>query len=183
MAFSPRQNVPVVACLFAACLFVVCMLGCASYQIGTSSLYRSDIQTVHVPIVRCDSFRPELGVRLTEALQKRIEERTPYKIVDDTSADSTFNCRLTSDSKRVVTETRNDDPRLLKTFFTVESSWTNRQGQVLMENRFLPPGEITFYFAQGSSFVPEAGQSITTSQQQAIERLADHIVDQMEARW
>lgn len=157
--------------------------GCASYRMGATTLFPTNIQTIHIPIVRSDSFRPDLGVRLTEAIQKRVEERTQYKLVDSPVADSTLICRLTTDSKRVVTETGTDEPRQLKTFFTVESSWTDRQGNVLMENRFLPPGEVAFYFAQGSDFVPEAGQSLATAQQRAIERLADHIVDQMEARW
>lgn len=166
-------------------MFSVCLQSpwVAGYRFGTQSLYRTDVRTVHIPMVRCDSFRPDLGVRLTEAIQKRVEERTPYKIASDANADSIMTCRLTTDSKRVVTETKTDEPRQLKAFMTVESSWVDRRGQVLMENRFLPPGETAFYFAQGSDFVPEAGQSITTAHQKVIERLADHIVDQMEARW
>jgi hypothetical protein len=166
-----------------ACLLFSILPGCSAYRIGPQTLFRADVRTIHVPMVRSNSLRPELGVRLTEAIQKRIEERTPYKIVDDLSADSTLQCRLTTDSKTVMAETRTDEPRQLRTFLTVESAWTNRRGQVLMENRFLPPGETAFYFAQASDFVPEAGQSITTAHQRAIERLADHIVDQMEARW
>jgi len=53
----------------------------------------------------------------------------------------------------------------------------------LIETRFLPPGESTFYFAENVDFVPEAGQSISTSHLRAVERLANHIVDQMEKRW
>ncbi len=158
-------------------------LGCANYRFGTQQLYRADVRTIHVPIVRSDSLRPDLGVRLTEIIQRRIEERTPFKIVSDSTADSTLVCRLTSDLKEVITENANDDPRVLRTSLTVDCTWTDRRGLVLMENRFLPPGETSFYFAQNASMVPEAGQSIVTSQQRAMERLADHIVDQMEARW
>ncbi len=52
-------------------------------------------------------FRPDLGVRLTEAIQKRIDERTPYKVSSDPNADSVMEVRLTTDSKRVVTENPN----------------------------------------------------------------------------
>ncbi len=62
-------------------------------------------------------------------------------------------------------------------------NWTDRFGNVLMQNRYLPPGEVTFYFTEQTALVPEGGQSITTSQVRAMERLADHIVDQMEVRW
>lgn len=159
------------------------LMGCASYRLGPQSLYRTDLRTVSVPVIRSDSFRPDLGVRLTEIVQKRIEERTPYRIANQATADSTLTCRLTTDSKQVISETGTDEPRLLQTFFTVEVQWTDRRGQLLMENRFLPPSEVAFYFAQNAHLVPESGQSIATQHQRAMERLADHIVDQMEARW
>jgi hypothetical protein len=92
-------------------------------------------------------------------------------------------CRLTTDSKRVVSQTNTSEPRLLETVITVELSWNDRRGLPLFENRFLPPGETTYYFAENVSLVPEAGQSISAANQRAIERLANHIVDQMEKRW
>ncbi len=157
--------------------------GCAGYQIGTRSLYRTDVRTIHVPIIRSDSFRPELGVMLTESVQKEIERRTPFKLSNAETADSVMACTLTSDSKRVVSETNLDEPRLLQSVMTVEVKWTDRRGMPLIETRFLPPGESTFYFAENVDFVPEAGQSISTANQKVVERLANHIVDQMEARW
>ncbi len=157
--------------------------GCAGYQIGTRTLYRTDVRTIHVPIIKSDSFRPELGVMLTESLQKEIERRTPFKLTNVETADSVMACTLTSDSKRVVSETNLDEPRLLQSVMTVEVKWTDRRGMPLIETRFLPPGESTFYFAENVDFVPEAGQSIATANQRVVERLANHIVDQMEARW
>lgn len=157
--------------------------GCAGYQIGTRTLYRTDVRTIHVPIIKSDSFRPELGVMLTESVQKEIERRTPFKLANVESADSVMACTLTSDSKRVVSETNLDEPRLLQSVMTVEVKWTDRRGLPLIETRFLPPGESTFYFAENVDFVPEAGQSISTANMRVVERLANHIVDQMEARW
>jgi hypothetical protein len=157
--------------------------GCAGYRLGTRSLYRNDIRTVHIPIIKSDSFRPELGVQLTEALQKELERRTPYKIGEFATADSIMNCRLTSENKQVVGETGTDESRLLRSAIAVEVSWVDRRNIPLIETRFLPPGETTFYFSENTDFVPEAGQSIGTANQRVIERLANHIVDQMESRW
>jgi hypothetical protein len=168
---------------FTLSLGLVPITGCLGYRFGNTTLYRNDIRTVHVPVVRSDSFRPELGVLLTEAIQKEVEKRTPYKLTQSYNADSILNVRLTSDAKRVKSETITDEPRLLETVLTVEMSWTDRRGMSLVETRFLPPGEVSHYFAERTDFVPEAGQSIATSFQRAAERLADHIVDQMEARW
>jgi len=146
-------------------------------------VYRTDVRTINVPIVRSDSFRPELGVQLTVAVQKDFERRTPYKLADNSVADSILSIRLTSDSKRVIAETNTDEPRLLETVVAVELNWTDRRGMNLVTTRFLPPGEITHYFAERTDFVPEAGQSISTAFQRNAERLANHIVDQMESRW
>ena len=159
------------------------VMGCAGYRIGTKSLYRTDVRTIHVPIIKSDSFRPELGVMLTESVQKEIERRTPFKLANVETAESVMTCTLTSDAKRVVSETNTDEPRLIQSVLTVEVRWVDRRGMPLIETRFLPPGESTFYFAENVDFIPEAGQSISTANQRAVERLANHIVDQMESRW
>lgn len=163
-------------------LAVLCS-GCAAYQLGSASLYNPNIRTVYIPVVRNETFRHDLGVQLTEALQKSVEARTPYKVVANPSADSTLTCRVTSQTKRVIVEANTDEPRALENMLSVELTWTDRQGNLLMENRFVPPGELAFYFIQGADFVPEGGQSIATSQMRAVEQLADQIVSQMEVRW
>jgi hypothetical protein len=168
--------------LFALALTTL-IVGCAGYRFGNRTLYRNDIRTIHVPIVRSDSFRPELGVLITEAIQKEIERRTPYKLSDFATSDSVLNCRITADSKRVTAETPTDESRLLQSVMSVEVQWVDQRNVPLIETRFLPNGETTFYFADNENFVPEAGQSIATANQRLVERLANHIVDQMETRW
>lgn len=170
----------------ARCIAVICCCwlgGCAAYQFGNGSLYNPNIRTVHVPIIRNDTFRHDIGVQLTEAIVRSIELRTPYKVVGDPSADSVLTCRVTNQGKRVIAENRFDEPRALNTTLSVEMTWTDRQGNLLMTNRFVPVGELAFYFVQGSDFIPEGGQSIATAQQKAVEQLADQIVSQMESRW
>lgn len=182
------QMRPPIHRLWTCCLLIVSasllsLSGCFGYRIGTRSLYRNDVRTINVPVVRSDSFRPELGVQLTEAVQKEIERRTPYKLADAALADSIMAIRLTNDSKRVIGETNTDEPRVLENVVTIELKWTDRRGMDLVSTRFAPPGETTHYFAERNDFVPEAGQSVATSFQRLAERLANHIVDQMETRW
>ena len=159
------------------------MAGCAGYQLGSRSLFNPNVRTVYVPVVRNDTFRDNIGVQLTEAIQKAIELRTPYKVVGDPSADSVLTCRVPSQAKRILAETATDEPRALENLVTVELTWTDRQGNLLLENRFVPQGELAFYFAQSTNFVPEGGQSFATAQQRIAEQLADQIVNQMEIRW
>lgn len=157
--------------------------GCIGYQFGPQAFFRPDIRTIHIPIVRNDTFRHDLGVRLTEALVREIQQRTPYIVTSDPNADSVLTCRFDSDTKRVLTETETDEVRALEALVTVQASWINRRGEVLMENRLLPEGNLAILFSQDSRVVPEAGQSIESELQEAIENLAERIVSQMEARW
>lgn len=164
-------------------LLAVPLAGCLGYQIGPQSLFRPDVRTVHVPIARNDTFRHDLGTRLTEAVIREIESRTPYKVTHDPLADTTISLRFLHEAKQVLTETRGDDPRALDAVITVQASWVDRNGQVLMENNLLPNNQMAFTFTQGGRLVPEAGQSIESELQDAIEDLAMRIVSRMEMRW
>jgi hypothetical protein len=167
-----------------ACLLVTATSsGCAGYRFGSATLFREDVRTIYVPIVRNDTWRPELGVQLTEALQRTIQQRTPYRLVNDPSADSVLTCRVTGETKRVITETRTDEARAIDARVMVHLTWVDRRNNVLMENRFVPPDDIAFLFAESADFVPEGGQSIATAHLRAIDRLANEIVNQMEVRW
>lgn len=159
------------------------LLGCAGYQFGSRSMFRPDIRTVYVPMVRNESFRHDLGPRLTEAIVRKIQDRTPYRVTSDPNADSVLTCRIGSDDKQVLTETATDELRALDIVVSVDASWVGRRGEVLMENRILPAGELAIVFSQESRVVTEAGQSIESELQIAIEDLAERIVSQMEARW
>src|SRR5687767_14906756 len=91
-------------------LFVLGLGGCAGYQLGNGTLYRTDIRTVYVPMFESDSFRRNLGERLTEAVVKEIENKTPYKVLSDPgAADSVLRGHLVSERKAVLAENRFDE--------------------------------------------------------------------------
>lgn len=166
------------------CIALLCPLsGCAGYQLGQRSLYRPDIRTVHVPIVQSDSFRRNLGERLTEAIVKEIELKTPYKVVGSLEADSVLTARIVSESKRVLAENRFDEARDIETDFFVQVSWVDRRGDVIMSHNDVPVQPLLLNVSQATNFVPEAGQSLATAHQENIRRLAEQIVGQMELCW
>lgn len=171
------------ACTAVALAIAFFSPGCATYRFGSRSLYRCDIRTVHVPMVHSDSYRRNLGERLTEAIVKEIELKTPFKVVDADSADSILSARIISDSKRVLSENSLDEPRDLETDYFVQMSWADRRGDLLASGTPIPFSPLMVNVSQAANFVPEAGQSITTAQQEAIQRLAEQIVSQMEAPW
>jgi hypothetical protein len=157
--------------------------GCAGYQIGTRSLYRPDIRTVYVPMFETDSFRRNLGERLTEAVVKEIELKTPYKVVHHPNADSVLSARITSESKRVVAEQVNDIPRNIETELAVQVDWYDRRGEYLMQDTSFNFSPVAFSAVEVADFTPEGGQSVATAHQEVIQRLAEQIVSQMESRW
>lgn len=167
-----------------ACL-AVCLLatGCATYQFGSRSLYRDDIRTVYVPVARNETFRHDLGPRLTEAVIRQIELRTPYKVTGDPAADSVLNLRIINEAKTVLTEAASDDPRALDSAVSTIVTWNDRRGSPLLQNHVAVDANLGTSLLQSNRFVPEAGQSIQTSLQATIDDLADRIVSQMEMRW
>ena len=159
------------------------LCGCAGYQIGNQSLYPLEIQTVYVPVFESNSFRRNLGERLTEAVVKEIENRTPYKVVADPNADSVLSGQLVSETKRVLVPSLTGDAREVQVAMQVEVSWVDRKGRMLRDTQYLPiPEEIADVSSTGN-VVPEVGQSIATAQQQAICRMAEQIVGLMEKPW
>ena len=166
----------------ASAWLVVLAAGCASYRIGNGTLYAPDVSTVYVPMVESESFRRDLGERLTEAIVKEIELKTPFKVVGTPDADSVLAARLVSDTKRVVFENQNDDPRSVELAMYVDVKWINRRREPLGPPAAipLPPG---LGIHQTEEMLAEAGQSVAMQQQQAIQRLAEQIVATMEEPW
>lgn len=168
---------------FLSCLLLHSISGCASYQVGSRSLYPPGINTVHVQMFESDSFRRHLGERLTEHVVKELELRSPLKVVPNLGADSVLSGRIVRDDKRTLVENINDNPRDIELNLAVQFTWIDRRGNALMQPVSMPVPSLTQSVSQAGSLVPEAGQSIATAQQEAIERMARQIVTQMESRW
>ena len=164
---------------------VLCLglAGCARYHVGADSLYPPDIRTVYVPMFESLSFRRNLGERLTEAVIKQIELKTPYKVVNTPNADSVLSGRLFNDSKRLLVLAPTDDPRALQVSMVVEVSWRDRRSERLLASHQVPIDSGAVVITQPASLVAEVGQSGATAQQQVIDRVAEQIVSLMEIPW
>ncbi len=167
----PRISVQLVALAFVVTA-ITSSLGCVGYRLGAASMFQPGVRTVHIPIFESDVLRRNLGERVTEAVVKEAERRG-LKAVPAPTADSTLRGRILDMDKIVLGEDVNDVPRNLEARFQVEVTWTDRTGHPLMCKTFV----------SAANFIPEAGQSISTAQQVAIERLARQIVSQMEMPW
>ncbi|MDR0326783.1 MAG: LPS assembly lipoprotein LptE [Planctomycetaceae bacterium] len=158
-------------------------IGLGGYQVGSRSLFGQDIQTVHVPIVETDPTRRHLGERLTEAICKRIEERSPYKVVGRSSADSVLECRIVNKKQRVALVDSSNDPRQKSGEITVEIRWRDRRSQDIRLFDSIGWNEGTTQVTASDAMVAEFGHSLLTSEQNQIDRIADQIVGMMESPW
>ncbi len=169
--------------LGAACWALAFLVGCAPYRLGAPTLFPCSVRTVYVPVFNTDSFRRQLGERMTEAVVKEIEQRTPYKVVSNANADSVLSGKIVSDTKRLLVEAPTDEPRETELNFQVQVSWIDRQGKQLQPSRTVPLPADLVQIGQSSGVIPELGQTMATAQQAAIDRLAQQIVALMEAPW
>ena len=156
------------------------VVGCAGYQIGQQALYRPDIRSVHVPVFESNSFRRSLGERLTEAVATEIDLRTPYRVAPADRADSFLRGRILYDRKKVIAEDVYDVPRVIDAQLVAQVDWVGPQGELLTNTITVPIDAFQLRISDTDTFIPEAGQGVTTALQETIQQIARDIVSQME---
>ena len=160
--------------------------GCAGYRFGNNTLYAPNVRTVYVPMIQSDSYRTvpgvDLGERLTEAVCKEIEKRTPFKVVGNAEADSVLTARIVADTKRMQVESPTDQSRMVEMNIQVLVTWADRGGAVLATGAVpLPAASVDV--GQAAVLVPEYGRSVVSTQQEGIVKMAQQIVGLMEEPW
>ena len=172
-----RKYVPSLLLFACAMIFIAsATAGCRGYHLGNQYLFRSDIRTVHVAMLESESWRRFLGQRLTEAITKQIISSTPLTITEPSFADSFITGRLVRETKTVTGETITDEARSLDVANAVEVTWVDRAGSPLMPRQ-------TVRLDIDAELIPEGGQSLATTQQEIIDRIASEVVGQMEMPW
>jgi len=153
-------------------LAAVAMLSCGY---STRPLYNPAYRTVAVPIFDNKSFRREWEFRLTEAITKNIEARTPYKVAPRDKADTILTGEIVDDSENVLTQRLGTVlPRESQFTVLVNFTWKDRSGRLLVERKD---------FNRSATEIPQLGERAEDAEQLAIERLAAAIVDQMQTEW
>ena len=155
------------------------LAGCG-YMVGGG--FDPQVRTVEVPMFETQSFRRGIEVQLTEAVQKQIQLRPPFRVVKG-DADTRLSGRVIDLRKSVLGETRQDDPRELQVNLVVEVVWEDlRAGRILSEQQ-VPIGPELLSLRSQAEFAPEVGQSLATATQQSINQLARQVVNLMETPW
>jgi hypothetical protein len=166
---------------FAFCFLL--LTSCAGYQVGTDKLYNQEIKTVYVPIFENNTYRRNLGERLTEAVVRKIEQRTPYKVVHRKTADSILIGQLSSERQTVTLTDDYAGTRQKKVEFAVLVQWKDRRGNTLRTMSPILWNNADINITANSDMVAEMGHSYATASQDALEKTADQIVDMMQMPW
>ena len=166
-----------------AAMFVL-LLSSAGCGYTNGAPFSNEIRSVHVPIFKSGSNRRFIEYQLTEAVQKQIQQRSPYRLVKEEDADTRLTGRIIDLRKTALGRTQFSDARELQVNLMVEVTWEDlRTGKILVDQQRVPlPPEMLQLAAQGE-FAPEVGQSLATADQVAIDKLARNIVDMMEMPW
>lgn len=141
-----------------------------------NSLYREDIQTVAVPIFTNQSFYRGVEFRLTEAVIKQLELRTPYKSVPRDQADTILEGQITNVSVTTIDrDFQTNLPREQRLVITVDFLWKDlRTGQILTQRKGV---------TQPAVYYATLGEGQFAGSQEAIEQLALAMVEELQADW
>jgi len=166
---------PSVFCLLSSVFCLLFIAGCAGYN--NASLYPEGVRTVYVEMFDNQSFRRGIEFELTDALAKRIEAQTPYKIVTNRDkADTVISGQIVQAKESVLT-TERQIGRALEKNIELRSvvSWKNlRTGELLIDNKTV---------IASASYSEWQSQSFAYGSTLAANSLAERIVELMGSGW
>ena len=166
--------------LFVTTLFALAVLGCQSTdpRLGytSRSLFDESIKSVQVNIFSTKEFRRGLEFELAEALVKRIESDSPYKVLKDSQADTVLDGQLVKVRQSVLADLYASDlPAEKQQQLVVNFTWKDRRS-----GRILAQGQGLRVVAE---YTPPVGETFFTGQQELMDKMARKIVKQMRQTW
>jgi len=142
--------------------------------------YRTEVESIYVPIWTRgkDVYRRNLEFRLTEAIIKRIQMDTDYRITERARADSELVGRILSVEQSVLGfNPDSGDPREMEVVIVLSFAWRDlKTGKVLVDE---PNLRVT------GTYIPESplSEDFFQGSQDVIEKASRRVVEHMEADW
>jgi hypothetical protein len=161
----------------ATLLFAGCGYSADREKVIRTTNSKSDrIRTVALDIFQTKEFRRDLETQLTEALAKRIEGETPFKLAKKDRADTILTGEIIEVRQATIgRDFQTVTPRETAATVIVSFQWKDlRTGEVLMDRP---------RFVQTVDYVKPLGEDFYHASQRAMDRLAERIVEQMESDW
>jgi hypothetical protein len=165
--------------LFAFCLFTcLCLCGCSRMGgYSNESLFPQEVNTVCLKMFDNRTFRRGVEFELSDALAKRIEAQTPYKIVSsEDRADTVMDGQIVTITESALSLERELGSVLEKEVeLCAVVNWKNlKTGELLIANRQV---------SASASYSPYQKQDFAYASSLAANNLALKIVELMEKRW
>ena len=154
-------------------LSVVPLAGCGY---SAKRPFQTDIKTIHVEMFQTKEFRRELEYRLTEALGKRIEMDTPYRLSSRRAADAVLSGEILEVRNRTFGDDFNLDlPREIGATVIIRFRLQDlHTGRMLIDRP---------RFVYQTSYIPQVGETFEHGMTRALDGLAEGIVESMESDW
>lgn len=162
-------------CVFISVFVSLYLVGCSGYS--NQALYPQDIKSVYVEMFDNKTFRRNFEYDLTDAVAKRIEAQTPYKIISDRNkADTIISGQIISLGESTLTYERDTGRSLEKQAeISATFSWKNlKTGEIILENQDI---------SAAASFVEFQQQGFGYGVSVASNKLAQQIVESMQSQW
>ena len=176
---SKIHRIVVLFCCYALVNFVlVSLYGCAEMAgYSNESLFPEDISSVRLEMFDNQTFRRGVEYELTDALAKRIEVETPYKIVSNQDlADTVISGQIVS-MDELALSTDPEIGRVLEKELELRAvvNWKNlKTGQLLIDNQTINAS---------ASYSEYQQQDFKYASSLAANNLARKIVELMEKKW
>ena len=164
-----------VALILGVCLMLASVAGCGY---GPDTAFASDYRTVSVAVFENRTAATELGADLAEAIARRVETGTPYRIASPERADLLVSGVVRRARERRLSQTAAASlPQELEVTLVIDATWREaRTGRIVAQaegleqvGRYAPPAVI--------------GERVEVADRTAVDRLAGDVVGLMRAGW
>ena len=156
------------------CATSIGMLSGCGYS--TQRPFAQGVRTVHVEMFQNRDFRKDLEFPLTEAMIKRIEMDTDYRIAPRSQADTIVSGEIVEIRQNTLGDDfRTDLPRETAATFVVSFRWKDqRSGKILAEHQRV---------SYTTTYITPAGESFFDGARRGVEGVAEQLVEAMESTW
>jgi len=172
------HSILVLLCSYALLHPILSLSGCTEITgYSSESLFPEDLESVYLEMFDNQTFRRGVEYQLSDALAKRIEAETPYKIVTSRDrADTVMSGHIAQINESVLSMERQMGRALEKEVqLQAVVNWKNlKTGELLIDNQSIS-AEATYSEYQMQDF----GYASTL----AANKLAQRIVEFMENKW
>lgn len=166
---------------WAAMVLPLAAGGCSRAEVAgyhAGGLYDTSIRTVAVPVFKNRTFYRETEFRLTEALIKQIESRTPYKVVRTGEADTSITGTVLSVDQRLLSrDFTTGITQEAQVVITASFEWKDLRTGKIIRKRSRIMGTGVYVPTRG------VGEPVDVAEYAAVDQLGREIVSVMATDW